>query len=146
MWVAVGITIAATLYSANQQRKAGAAQEREFKRQAEEERIAAQGRMLQRTQELNAALSANQLGLAMAGIRAEGTPTSLTLESAKNIGLSEQQESLSTRLKVAQPRRAGKNAAAAGRTRATSTLLSGASTAVSQYNYSQYMQGGPDSG
>jgi hypothetical protein len=58
-------------------------------RQAEEEKIAAEGRELQRKQELNRVLAANNVSQSMSGITGEGTPASIALESAKQIGSSE---------------------------------------------------------
>jgi hypothetical protein len=98
-------------------------QEIELNRQAEEERLAAQGRELQRREQLNKALAANVVGQAMSGISGEGTPASLALASAKKAGLSEATISLSEKLKQAQLRRQGKAAKQAGYMAATSTLL-----------------------
>jgi hypothetical protein len=60
-----------------------------------------------RQQKLNAALAANVVGMGVSGIKAEGTPASIALESAKNIGLSEGMMKLSDRLAQAQLRRQG---------------------------------------
>jgi hypothetical protein len=51
----------------------GKTQQIELQRQAEEERLAAQSRELQRREELNRALAANVVGQAMSGISGEGT-------------------------------------------------------------------------
>ena len=90
--------------------QAGKAQESALKAQAEQERIAAEGRELERQQKLNAALAANVVGMGVSGIKAEGTPSSIALESAKNVGLSEGMIGLSDRLAQAQLRRQGANA------------------------------------
>jgi hypothetical protein len=71
------------LLSARGQYVAGKTQEIELKRQAEEERLAAQSRELQRREELNRALAANVVGQAMSGISGEGTPASIALASAE---------------------------------------------------------------
>jgi hypothetical protein len=85
---AVGTAVAGTAaLSARGQYVAGKTQELELKRQAEEERLAAQSRELQRREELNRALAANVVGQAMSGISGEGTPASIALASAKKAGL-----------------------------------------------------------
>jgi hypothetical protein len=124
-WVitAIAITATAGAVSARTSYVAGKTQQIELERQAEEERIAAQGRELQRREELNRALAANAVGQAMSGISGEGTPASLALSSAKKAGLSEATISLSDKLKQAALRRQGRSAKQAGYLQATSTLL-----------------------
>ena len=63
--------------------QAGKAQESALKQQAEQERLAAESRELERQQKLNKALAANVVGMGVSGIKAEGTPASIALESAK---------------------------------------------------------------
>jgi hypothetical protein len=109
--------------SAYGQVEAGKAQQEEFERQAEEEKIAAQGRELQRREQLNAQLAANNAALAASGIATEGTPASVALESAKAISTSEGMIGLSERLKQGQLRRQGKMARSTANIGATSTLL-----------------------
>lgn len=118
-------TAATTAVSARGQYVAGKQQEIEFKRQAEEERLAAQGQELQRREALNRALAANVVGQGMAGISGEGTPESIALKSAQTAGLSEATIGLSNKLKQAALRRQGKYANQAGKLAATSTLLKG---------------------
>jgi hypothetical protein len=123
--------------SAYGQVEAGKAQQEEFERQAEEEKIAAQGRELQRREQLNAQLAANNAALAASGIATEGTPASVALESAKAISASEGMIGLSERLKQGQLRRQGKMARSTANIGATSTLLSSAADAYggfAQYN------------
>ena len=103
----------------------GKAQEAEFRRQAEEERIAAQAEELKRTQERNRLLAANAEALARSGIAAEGTPASIALSSAENISLSEGTIRLSERLKRDQLRRQGTMARKTANIQAQSTLLKG---------------------
>ena len=67
----------------------GKIQEQELERQAEQERIAAEGRELQRREELNRALAARQMALATGGIAGEGTPQSIALSTAEKIGMGE---------------------------------------------------------
>jgi hypothetical protein len=109
--------------SAAASRSQGKYQESELKRQAEQERIAAEGRELQRREELNKALAARQMALADSGIAGEGTPQSIALSAAEKIGMGEGLETLSSQLKQAQMRRAGKNARLTGNIQAASTLL-----------------------
>ena len=128
----IGATVAGTAaLSARGQYVTGKTQEIELNRQAEEERIAAQSRELQRREELNRALAANVVGQSMSGISGEGTPASIALESAKKAGLSESTIGLSSTLKKAQLRRQGKSARQAAGLQSASTLLSGA-TKVAQ--------------
>jgi len=117
--------------SARSQYVAGKTQEIELNRQAEEERLAAQSRELQRREQLNKALAANVVGQAMSGISGEGTPASIALASSKKAGLSESTIGLSEKLKRAQLRRQGKAAKQAGYMAATSTLLKTAAQAAS---------------
>ena len=132
-WVitAIAVTATAGAVSARSQYVAGKTQQIELERQAEEERISAQGRELQRREELNRALAANVVGQAMSGISGEGTPASLALASAEKAGLSEATIGLSEKLKQAQLRRQGRSAKQAGYLQATSTLLKTAAQAAS---------------
>ena len=127
--VVASLMAASATVSAYGQVQAGKAQQEELDRQAEEERIAAQGRELQRREQLNAQLAANNAALAASGIATEGTPSSIALESAKAISASEGMIGLSERLKQGQLRRQGKMARSLGNMQATSTLLSGAADA-----------------
>ena len=102
---------------------AGRVQEDEYKRQAEQEKLAAQSRELQRRQELNRALAANVVGFGQMGIAGEGTPASIALESAKQAGISEGAISLTEKLRQAQLRRQGSEAARTGKLQSASTLL-----------------------
>ena len=124
---AIAVSTAATAYG---QVQAGKIQQNEFERQAEEEKIAAEGRELQRKQELNKVLAANAVSASMSGQTGEGTPASIALESSKQIGTSEGMINLSDKLKRAQLRRQGANARAMGNIQATSTLLKGAVSVV----------------
>lgn len=114
-----------TAVAARGQYVAGKAQEIELERQAEQERIAAEGRELQRREELNRALAARQMAMATSGIAGEGTPASIALSAAEKIGMGEGLESLSSQLKQSQLRRAGRMAKQTGQIQAASTLLSG---------------------
>jgi hypothetical protein len=122
--VAMGVGTAVSAYG---QIQAGKAQQDALEEQARQEKIAAEGRELERQQQLSKALAANTVGLAAGSVGMEGTPASIALESAKNIGMSEGMLKMSDRLAQAQLKRQGKNARAAATLQAGSTLLSGAS-------------------
>lgn len=107
----------------------GKAQEIEMERQAEQERVSAEGRELQRREQLNKVLAQSIVGQAQSGIAGEGTPQSIAIASAENIALSEGLEGLSSRLKQAQLRRQGKAARRAANIQAASTLLQTATRA-----------------
>ena len=122
---AIAITATAGAVSARTSYVAGKTQEIELKRAAEEERLGAQSRELQRREELNRALASNVVGQSMSGISGEGTPASIALASAKKASLSESTIGLSEKLKQAQLRRQGRSARQAGYLASTSTLLKG---------------------
>jgi len=129
---AVGTAVAGgTALSARGQYVAGKTQELELKRQAEEERLSAQSRELQRREELNRALAANVVGQSMSGISGEGTPASISLASAKKASLSEATIGLSEKLKQAQLRRQAGYARQTGYLQAGSTLLGGVMQGIS---------------
>jgi hypothetical protein len=117
------LAAATAAVGARAQYVAGKTQEIELKRQAEEERISAQSRELQRREELNRALAANVVGQAMSGIAGEGTPASIALASAERASLSEATIGLSEKLKQAQLRRQATSARQVGKMQAASTLL-----------------------
>ena len=123
---AIALTAVSVTLSARASYVGGKTQEIEFKRAAEEERLASQSIELQRREELNRALAANVIGQSMSGISGEGTPASMALKSAKTASVSEATIGLSEKLKRAQYRRQGKNSRQAGYMTATSTLLKGA--------------------
>ena len=125
------ISAATAGVGARAQYVAGKTQEIELKRQAEEEKLAAQSREIERRQQLNRALAANIAAQTQAGITGEGTPASIALASAKEAGLSEATISLSDRLRQAQLRRQAAAAKQTGYLQAGSTLLGGA-TQVAQ--------------
>lgn len=128
MYLIVAATIATAVgtgVSVYGQVQAGKTQEDALKEQARQEQIAAEGRELERQQQLSKALAANAVGLAAGNIGIEGTPSSIALESAKNIGMSEGMIGMSDRLLQAQKERQGKNAKSTAYLQATSTLLAG---------------------
>jgi hypothetical protein len=128
-WVITAI-VASTAVSTYGQIEAGKAQEEAFEEQARQEKIAAEGRELQRRQELNKVLASNVVGASMSGMTGEGTPASIALESAKQIGTSEGMIGLSEKLQRAQLRRQGAMARSTANIQATSTLLKGASNVL----------------
>jgi hypothetical protein len=127
-WVitAVALSAAGTLTSVYGQVQAGKAQAQQLKEQAKQEEFAAQSQELARRQELNRALAANVAALSTAGISGEGTPASLALESAKQVGLSEATIDVSERLRRASLERQARAAKGTAYIGAASTLLSGA--------------------
>jgi len=137
MWVIVGAIVASTAVTAVGQRNAGKAQQIEMNRAAEEEKLAAESLELQRRQELNKVLAANNAALAAGNIGMEGTPASIALGSAEQASLSEGMAGLSSRLKQAQFKRQGSTARSAGNLSAASTLLSGAAQTGQAYTAAQ---------
>tara|TARA_R110002126_G_scaffold12985_2_gene55563 strand:- start:6 stop:440 length:435 start_codon:yes stop_codon:yes gene_type:complete len=124
--VIASVMAASTVVSAVGQISAGKSQQIEMNRAAEEEKIAAESLELQRRQELNKVLAANNAALAAGNIGMEGTPSSIALSSAEQSSLSEGMAGLSSRLKQSQFKRQGATARSAGNLQAASTLLSGA--------------------
>jgi len=130
-WIVGSLIAVSTGVQVYGQLEAGKDQEAALKTQAEQERVAAESRELERQQKLNKALAANVVGMGMSGIKAEGTPSSIALESAKNVGLSEGMLKLSDRLAQAQLKRQASTAASAAKIGAASTLLDGATDIAS---------------
>ena len=132
-WVitAIALTAAGTATSVYGQVQAGKAQEQQMKQQAEQERLAAESRELQRREELNRALASNIAAQSVAGISGEGTPASLAIESAKKAGLSEATIDLSEKLRQSALIRAGKTAKQTAYIGAAGSLLSGAGNIAS---------------
>jgi hypothetical protein len=124
-WIAAAVATSATV-QAYGQIQAGKAQEAEFKRAAEERRIQAEGEELQRQEALGRALAANAVAAGMGGIKMEGTPASIALETAETASLAGGMANLSARLEQAQLKRQAKNARTAANFAAAGTLLQGA--------------------
>ena len=141
MWAIVAAIAVSTVTTAVGQRNAGKAQQIEMNRAAEEEKIAAESLELQRKQELNKVLAANNAALAAGNIGMEGTPSSIALASAEQASLSEGMAGLSSRLKQAQFKRQGATAKSAGNLSAASTLLSGTAKVGQAYNAAQDRKG-----
>jgi len=119
---AIATSTAVSVYG---QVEAGKAQQESLERQAEEEKLAAEARELQRRQELNKVLAANAVSMAAGGVSGV-TPKSIALESAKQVSASEGMLAVSDKLKQAQLRRQGAMARSTANIGATSTLLDGA--------------------
>jgi transcriptional regulator with GAF, ATPase, and Fis domain len=126
----MAVSTAAQMYG---QIQTGKMQQDEYKKQAEEAELAAKNESLMRMEELNRNLAANNVSLAAGGMKIEGTPSSIAMESAKKIGSSEAMESLSSKLKIAALKRAGKNARATANIQATSTLLNNVTNFATLY-------------
>ena len=130
LYAAIGVSSAVQAYG---QYQTGKAQEAAMKRQAEEERLRAKTEELARREELNKQIAANTLAMAMSGVKAEGTPASIALQSAKMVGESEEAISLTERLKQDRLRREGEAARFAGTVGAASSLLGGGQKAAEVY-------------
>jgi len=115
------------------QQEGAKAEQESMKRRAEEEKIAAQARALERQQELGRVLAANNASMAADGQSGEGTPASIALTSAKNIGSSEQTLALSSRLRQAQMRRQGSLARTNANLSSLSTVASSSIAIARQY-------------
>jgi len=129
--LAIALTATGAATSAYGQVQAGKAQEIQLKEQAKQEEFAAQSQELQRRQALNRALAANATALSTAGLAGEGTPASLALASAKQVGLSEATIDLSEKLRRASLERQAQTAKGTAYIGAASTLLSGGAKAAS---------------
>ena len=127
-YVAAAVITAAISYG--QQVEAAEDQEEAALKQADQEKVSAEGRELARRQKLNRALAANVVGQSTAGISGEGTPESVALESAKQVSISEGVTGLSDKLKQAQIKRNARNNASAATAQAASTFLSTSITAA----------------
>ena len=126
-WIAAAVA-AGTAVQAYGQIQAGKAQEAELKRQAEERRIQAEGEELERQEALGRALAANAVAAGMSGIKMEGTPASIALETAETASLAGGMANLSARLEQAQLRRQAKSARVGSQYAAAGTLLQGAAS------------------
>ena len=118
---------AASVYG---QVQSGKAQEMALKDQAKQEELAAQSQELARRQELNRALAANVAAQSVSGLAGEGTPASLALASAKQVGLSEATIDLSEKLRRAALERRASQEAGATNFGAAGSLLGGAVKAL----------------
>lgn len=121
-------TIASTAVSVYGQVQAGKAADEAAQIAAREAELEAQTEALGRMQELKRNLAANQLSMAAGGVSG-GTPESIALESAKDIGASEQVIGLSSKLKQAAMIRQGKAQKATAYTGALSTAIKGGTKA-----------------
>lgn len=129
----VAAIAASTAVSAYGQIEAGKAQEDAAKREAELQKMEAQTQELQRRQELNRRLAAQAVALSQEQFGTEGSPQSIALESAEQVGLSEQVVGLSETLRRRQLRQQGKAAASMGNIGAATSLLKGGTQAAMYY-------------
>lgn len=128
-WVITAVVVAGVA-QAGIQVQAGKTRKVALDKQAEDEELAAQGRELERRQQLNKVLAQNALSLASGSAAMEGTPSSIALESSKQIGLSESTTKLTDKLRSAQLKRQGKDAVSTAKLAGASTLLSTGSKAA----------------
>ena len=124
-WFTVAAVVVGTLVTADAQKKAGQQQQFDIERQAETEKLSAEGEEIKRRERLNKVLSANVRSAAASGIKSEGSSQAVALDTAKNISSSEGAESLSQRIRQDMLKREGNAARQKGKTQATSTLLQG---------------------
>lgn len=122
----IGMMVASTGLQVMGAVQQGRAQKAAYEREAEMKRIEAEGAELERQQALGRALAANAVAAGMSGIKMEGTPASIALETAKTASLESGMAGLTSRLQQAQLRRQGANAARAGNIAGLGSLLSGA--------------------
>lgn len=120
-WIITGIAFGAL--TIDTQLKAGKQAQYDLERQAEEEKIAAKGRELERRERLNKVLGQSIVSQAVSGLEVEGTPESIALSTAKKASLSEGLEGLSDRLRQAALKRQAQSAKRSSQTAAASTLL-----------------------
>lgn len=97
-------------------------QQYDLERQAEIEKLEARDTELDRRERLNKVLSANIQSVASMA-SSEGSPQSVSLESAKTASQSEASESLSDRIRQDLLKRQARQAKSVGDLRAASTLL-----------------------
>ncbi len=126
----VAAIAASTAVSAYGQIEAGKAQEDAAKREAELQKMEAQTQELQRRQELNRRLAAQTVALSQEQFGTEGTPQAIALESAEQVGFSEQVVGLSETLRRRQLKQQGKAAASMGKIGAATSLLKGGTQAA----------------
>lgn len=133
-WFIVGAVVVSTLVTADAQKKQGQQQQLDLERQAETEKLSAEGEEIKRRERLNKVLSANVRSAAASGIKSEGSSQAVALDTAKNISSSEGAESLSQKIRQDMLKREGNAARQKGNTQATSTLLQGG---ISAYQLSK---------
>jgi hypothetical protein len=122
-WVITAVVVSGVA-QAGMQVRAGQQQKVELDRQAEDAKFQASTEELARREQLNKVLASNAVSLAGGNVAMEGTPSSISLASAKNISHSESVTNLTSKLAQAQTKRAGKNALSTAKMAGASTLLS----------------------
>ena len=128
-WVVTAIVVSGSIQAYGQYQQ-GKIEEAMYEKEANEAELEASFDELQRREEINRRLAMDVVGMADSGISGEGTPASIALEQAKDVGVSEGAETLSERLRVAQMKRKGRASASAGKIASASTLLQTATSAL----------------
>jgi hypothetical protein len=124
-WFIVGAVFLSAAVTAKAQKDQGTQQKYDLERQAETEKLSAEGEEIKRRERLNKVLSANVRSAAASGIKTEGSSQAVALDTAKNISSSEGAESLSQRIRQDMLKREGNAAKQRGSGQAASTLLQG---------------------
>jgi len=117
------LTAAAGIFTAGQQKEEGKAQQAEFNRQAEQEKIAAVDREGQRRRRLNQVLGTTIAQTGARGISFEGSPQAVAKAEIGQVQLAEAGAKVSDLSKIAQLKRAGRAAKIRGKQAAIGTLL-----------------------
>ena len=128
---ATWIYIAAAVVAAYGSYQSGKAQEYEYKRQAEQEKLSAKDREIERRNRLIKALAERTVGAAAFGSTLEGTPAALINRDAREYNLESLSSQATSASQVTGLRTAGTNAARIGTINAIGNLLQGAAGAAS---------------
>ena len=130
MFVFAAASSVAAAYGSYQQ---GKAQQYEYKRQADQEKLAARDREIERRNRLLGALSRRTVAAASSGAALEGTPTALINRDVREYGLESLSAQASSASTQAGLRAAGSNARKAGTINAIGNLFDAAGS-LSQIN------------
>jgi hypothetical protein len=103
--------------------QAGKAQQYEYKRQAEQEKLSAQDREIERRNRLLQALGQRTVGAAAFGATLEGTPAALINRDAREYSLESLSSQASSASQIAGLKAAGSNAKRAGTIQAIGNLI-----------------------
>jgi hypothetical protein len=115
--------IAAGLFQAKSEREDGKTQEAEFKRAAEQEKIAAVDREGQRRRRLNEVLGSSIAETGARGIKFEGSPQARAKGVIGQAELAQSGAKVTGLSRIAQLKRSGVSARITGRNRGNATLL-----------------------
>lgn len=119
------LTAATTAVAAYGSYQAGKAQKYEYERQAEQEKLAAQDRQIERRNRLLAALAQRTVGAAAFGSTLEGSPAALIRSDVHEYNLESLSSDAGVTSQISGLRAAGRNAGRAGTINAVGNLLSG---------------------